>query len=91
MGGVVGRWRPRAGPFAEPSAGLWMLVLLDTFLRMNNHPRNTIGPAPAAELEPDRERDIPTFSSNPACPDITAGPHRRPRGRRPGTAETHRD
>ena len=33
-------------PFSGPSPGLWFLVLLDTFLRMNNHPRNVRDPRP---------------------------------------------
>ena len=36
----MSRWS--GGPFSGPSFGLWGLVLLDTFLRMNNDPRNTI-------------------------------------------------
>ncbi len=31
-------------PFSEPSPGLWLLVLLDTFLRRNNLPRNVGDP-----------------------------------------------
>jgi hypothetical protein len=31
-------------PFSEPSAALWLRVLLDTFLRMNNDPRNVHDP-----------------------------------------------
>jgi hypothetical protein len=40
----MSRWG--GGPFSGPSLGLWCLVLLDTFLRMNNHPGNTTDPRP---------------------------------------------